>query len=331
MNFIDTKICKSKTINIVDLLNEINPRDVREEIISGLTSDKKHISSKFFYNEKGSKLFEAITQLQEYYPTRTEIGILQRVAPKIINGEPHEIIELGSGDCKKISLFLDAIPNHLIGQTTYKPLDVSSSAILQSAKELSQRFPGLNILGYGADFTSQFSQIPRSVPALICFLGSTIGNFNPEESVHILKIIRKNMLSNDRFLLGLDLAKPTEILHAAYNDSKGITADFNKNILASINSYIQSNFDENDFDHHAFFNKIESRVEMHLIANTDVVINSPFLKQPLNILKGKNIHTENSYKFSIKDIEQMADKSGLKIKDIYTDNKEWFALVEFIR
>ena len=169
------------------------------------------------------------------------------------------------------------------------------------------------------------------MPALICFLGSTIGNFNPEESIHILKNIRKNMLSNDHFLLGLDLVKPTEILHAAYNDSKGITADFNKNILASINSYIQSDFDENDFDHHAFFNKEESRVEMHLIAKNDIEINSPYLKQAIKISKGENIHTENSYKFSIKDIEQMADKSGLKIKDIYTDDKEWFALVEFIR
>lgn len=329
MNFIDTDIIKSETINIVNLLNEFQLEDIQQEIIEGLQADKKSISSKFFYDKKGSILFEDITHLNEYYPTRTEISILQKIAPELINGEPIEIIELGSGDCKKASLLLEAIPMHLRKQSIYKPIDVSISTLMNSAQQLSRKFLTINILAYGADFTKQLHLIPRSMPALICFLGSTIGNFNPKSSLELLKSIRKNMLASDRFILGIDLLKSTEILQAAYNDSKDITANFNKNILSAINAYIQSDFDENDFDHHAFFNKEKSRIEMHLIAKDDLKIRSPFFKKSLYISKGEHIHTENSYKFSIEQITQLAFNANLKIKNIHTDNKEWFALIEF--
>ena len=329
MNFIEADIYKSETIKLVNLLKEIRIEDIQQEIVEGLLADKKWISSKFFYNEKGSQLFEKITHLDEYYPTRTEISILKDTAPELLDGNPCEIIELGSGDCKKASLIVEAIPDYLRSQCTYKPIDVSLSAIMESAKGLSEKFPTLNILGYGADFTKQFNQIPRSIPALICFLGSTIGNFDPQISLELLKTIRENMIAGDRFLLGVDLIKSKDVLHAAYNDSEGVTAAFNKNILSAINSYIQSDFDETNFGHHAFLNEEESRIEMHLIANIDVKINSPFFIQPLKIPKGESIHTENSYKFSIENIKKMADKSELKIKNIHIDENDWFALVEF--
>lgn len=329
MNFIETDSYTSETITLINLLKEFTIEDIRQEIIIGLSADKKWISSKFFYDEKGSKLFEDITHLKEYYPTRTEINILQKMAPDLINDEPLEIIELGSGDCKKASLILHAIPDHLRKQSIYKPIDVSMSAIMQSAKKLSKQFQALNILGYGADFTKQFDQIPRSMPALICFLGSTIGNFTPEIATELIQTISANMLSSDRFLLGVDLIKSKDILHAAYNDSEGVTAAFNKNILTAINSYIGSDFDENHFDHYAFFNEHESRIEMHLIAKTDVQVNSPCLNQPLKISKGEAIHTENSYKFSLPQIHKLSRDSNLKIKDIHSDENNWYALIEF--
>jgi len=321
---------KEGKVSIKNLLQETGLDELRAEIISGLTSKQKFISSKYFYNEKGSQLFKQITHLEEYYLTRTEKNILKRIATDLVQDiKNHDIIELGSGDCSKINILLETIPVNVLETINYIPVDVSRSAILKSISSLKKRHPVLTIDGYFADFTNQLDQIPRERPALICFLGSTIGNFDPENSLILIKRIIKNMLKGDIFLLGLDLIKQEQVLYDAYNDPHGVTADFNKNILNAVNDIIDSNFDTRDFNHKAFFNHKKSRIEMHLMANTHVSVNSPFIEDPLIVQNGETIHTENSYKYSMKNIHEIAQCTELKVNAIHSDTKNGFVLVEF--
>ncbi len=329
MNFTNTAISQKKSVRIKNLLPEMGIDLIRMEIVEGLTSGKKRISSKYFYDTRGSGLFRDITFQPEYYPTRTEKSILTQIAPKLMNGNSSmEIIELGSGDCSKISILFHAVNgNH--HHISYIPVDVSESAIEESARELMVRFPRLKIDGYVADFMRQLQQVPRSEkPRLICFFGSTIGNFSMKDSRDILQNLAEGLIPGDSLLVGFDLVKPVEILNAAYNDSKGITQKFNKNILNAVNNIIGSDFQCDDFDHYSAFNKEKSRVEMHLVANKTCMVNSPFFDKPLLFVEGEKIHTENSYKFSVPAIEDLIENTGLKISDIFTDSNKWFALVK---
>ncbi len=169
----------------------------------------------------------------------------------------------------------------------------------------------------------------RERSALICFFGGTIGNFEWDASLELLQNISRQMKSGDILLMGMDLVKPEDILYAAYNDAPGVTAEFNRNILNTVNALIQSDFQPDDFDHLAFFNSEKSRIEMHLVARCDLAIHSPFLPEPLTLLKGESIHTENSHKYSPGHIREMAAASGLQLKHTHTDKKGWFALTEF--
>lgn len=331
MNYLDTDVSISKKIQIINHLKEVRLADIRNEIITGLQAPEKYISSKFFYNKKGSMLFEEITRLKEYYPTRTEKEILKKMAPYFMNQAYEEFIELGSGDSSKAHIFMENLSADQLKNFTYKPIDVSYSALLKSAKNLHGDFPDLAIEAYVTDFTSNLKLVKRLKPALFCFLGSTIGNFEPEMIVQLLKNIGQNMQKSDVFLLGIDLVKPHRILHDAYNDAQGVTATFNKNILQSVNKFLETSLDENDFEHYAFFNETKSRIEMHLISKKDILIRSPFLHLPIEIKKREHIHTENSYKFSFSSIAEFQHQSNLKIKNMYTDEKKWFALVEFTR
>ena len=331
MNFTSAEVVKKEKYTLKNLLPEMGIDHVHEEIMTGLSCKKKYISSKYFYDKIGSELFEAITKLEEYYPTRTEKSILRQIAPELMNRNSSlEIIELGSGDCSKISILFDAVEKDTLEHLTYVPVDVSESAIEQSANDLAKRHPLLSINGYVLDFMQQLNEIPRSgKPRLICFFGSTIGNFSTKDAQNIIKKLSEEIVPGDSLLVGFDLEKPDEILHAAYNDSKGITLKFNKNILNSINSIMQSDFCESDFDHHAVYNPEKSRVEMHLIANKKCEINSPYLKHALPIEKGEKIHTENSNKFTLSAIEELTNNTNLSIDKTYTDPKNWFALVQF--
>ncbi|MDX2431657.1 MAG: L-histidine N(alpha)-methyltransferase [Bacteroides sp.] len=330
MNFVNEDVVTLNRTSITNLLQEIGPEEVREEIIAGLTSEKKHISSKYFYNKAGSELFEEITSLEEYYPTRTEMAILERIAPDLMKAcEDYDIIELGSGDSSKISVLFKATSVFQSGQIHYLPLDISQPAIQRSAEELVKSFPNINIDGYAVDFTSQFELVSRDRPALICFFGGTIGNFEWEASLELLQNISRQMKKGDILLLGMDQVKPEHILHAAYNDERGITAAFNRNILNTVNEMIESDFREADFEHLAFFNKELSRIEMHLVARRDLMVQSPFLHEPLFFQKGEAIHTENSHKYSRKHIHEMARAAGLRLNRTHTDEKGWFALSEF--
>ncbi len=330
MNFSETGILQQEKVRIKNLLPDIGIEQARQEIIDGLSSKDPSISSKFFYDEKGSLLFEEITQLKEYYPTRTEKGILKAIAPEFMNrNRSFEIIELGSGDCSKISILLKAAERNM-PHIKYIPVDFSQSAISDSANILSERYPELEIDGYVADFIHQLNLIPHSEKdRIVCFLGSTIGNFNKTEAKEIIKNLSKGILKNDTLLLGFDLVKPEEVLHAAYNDSLGVTEQFNKNILNVVNGIIQSDFNLDAFEHRAFFNPEQSRIEMHLCAIKDVEINSPFFEQTIHLKEGDSIHTENSHKFTRESIYELIDEAGLEIKRFHTDSDNWFALVEF--
>lgn len=333
MNFNETGIFQQQKVKIKNLLPKIGIEQARKEIISGLTSEICHISSKYFYDETGSELFVEITELEEYYPTRTERNILENIAPELMNRNiSFEIIELGSGDCSKISILLSAVERNNLQNITYLPVDFSNSAVEKSSNELSSRFPEIEINGYVADFIHQLDLIQHSSkPRLICFLGSTIGNFAKQESNEMMQNLANSILDGDSLLIGFDLVKPESVLLPAYNDSKGVTKAFNLNILNVVNKIIKSDFNTENFKHHSYFNKEKSRIEMHLEANQNCVVNSLFLKEHLQFKEGDSIHTENSHKFTLSSIQELAINSKLKIKNFHADPKEWFALVEFVK
>ena len=316
---------------MIDSMLEVATRDeILSEIIHGLQSGQKYISSRFFYDERGSSLFERITNLPEYYPTRTEKSILRMVAPEVTAGSAViDLVELGSGDCSKISILLDAIPGERIPGTRYYPIDISEWAIVRSARILAGMYPELQVRGILADFMKHLDSLPGQDKRLICFFGSTIGNLTREQAIGFLAGIRENMLQGDSLLLGLDMVKETAVLEAAYNDAKGITETFNRNILYVVNGIAGTGFHPESFRHVAFYNHHEQRIDMHLEAMNEMEVGSPHFAVPLKIMKGETIHTENSHKFTPGDIDQLADRSGLEVKKIHTDPNGWFSLVHF--
>jgi L-histidine N-alpha-methyltransferase len=301
-------------------------------ILDGLTSDHKNISSRYFYDEIGSKLFEEITFLPEYYLTRTEKNILKQacfqIAGKLKDGD---IIELGSGGSSKISLLLESIPEAYRGSVRYIPVDVNQVAIENSAKILINKFPGLKIHGVVADFEKQLNRIPGGAKKLICFFGSTIGNLSRKESQKFMADLGRILQTGGMLLLGVDMVKSKDMLEKAYNDSQKITEKFNRNILNVINNLVGTNFEPALFDHIAFYNEDHSRIEMHLKAMESMEISSPHLKDKIIIRKGETIHTENSHKFTSKHIDDLARAGGLEIKKIFTDNNKWYSLIQFFK
>jgi L-histidine Nalpha-methyltransferase len=331
MNSPDLAVQIKPYLTIRNFLSSENQTDLLHEILNGLKSKQKYISSRFFYDDKGSALFEEITALQEYYPTRTETAILKQSANDIL-GEftDLDIIELGSGDCTKISILLDAVHKDKIGHINYIPVDVSEAAVLKSADMLSLKYRGLKIHGLLADFIKHLERLPGEKNRLICFFGSTLGNLKRKQAAEFLMNIKRIMNPGDRLLLGLDMVKDRNTIHEAYNDSQGITAQFNMNILNVMNETIQTDFNPRNFEHHAYYNEAESRMEMHLKALKDMVISSPLFSDKIAIKTGETIHTENSHKFTLADIQRFEMLTGLKMKHIYTDERKWFSLVNFI-
>ena len=329
MNFENETVLSQGRISIRSLLPEIGTEELRKEIISGLFAAQKFISSKYFYNDAGSVLFEEITHLEEYYPTRTEKSILRRIAPDLMKKyTSYDVVELGSGDCSKIAILLSAALAADSGNIHYMPLDFSESAIRNSATGLKEIHSKVNIEGYVVDFTSQFGLIQLDRPSLICFFGSTIGNFDRSSSLELMKNIGDNMKQGDVLLMGMDMVKPEPVLHAAYNDKRGVTAAFNKNILSTVNDILDSDFNPDNFEHLAAFNKRKARMEMHLVAVKDTTVHSPYFRTDLTLKKGERIHTENSHKYTSKDIQEFARVANLNISNIHTDDNNWFTLVE---
>jgi L-histidine Nalpha-methyltransferase len=316
-------------IEIVNSIRENFQADIEKDIYTGLTAARRYIPSKYFYDSRGSVLFELICSLQEYYQTRTELAILHDTAPEIMAGfGSGYLIELGSGSNTKIRTLLDAAacPQDIC----YMPIDVSESALFGAARELLSIYHFLKVRGMVADFTKHIGEIPRDRDKLLVFFGSTIGNFDEENRRRLLKSIARLMGPEDRFLIGIDMIKPKGVLERAYNDLRGVTAEFNKNILNVVNRELGADFDTGHFDHLAYFDEDKERVEMHLRANRRVSVAIGQLGIRIPFEKDETIHTEICTKFSRQSAARMADDAGLKIRRWFTDSKEWFSLIELV-
>jgi len=327
MDYSEAVAIKINKIQIENFLPDIGIEQTRKDIFDGLKRKDKAISSKFFYDERGSDLFEQITYLPEYYPTRTEKIILNDLQLDFLSSFTNlNIIEIGSGDPSKISLLLNKIPKTNQSGLNYIPIDISASAIEYSGKKLIELFPQISIYGLVADFTKQLNIIPQKSNRMFCFLGSTIGNFTPEQADKFMLDMSKIVKQDEYFLLGFDNIKDIKILEKAYNEEQGITAKFNLNVLNVINKITETNFNTSDFRHIAFYNKHKNRIEMHLEALKEVKITSKHFINDIIIKKGERIHTENSHKFDKTIIERLANKAKFHVENVFTDKNNWFSV-----
>jgi L-histidine N-alpha-methyltransferase len=299
-------------------------RDVR----IGLTRRQKQIPSKYFYDHQGSLLFEEITRLPEYYLTRAERRLLERWMPPLMRQlAPTSLVELGAGSGEKTRLILAAMRNAGSGRT-YLPIDVSAEFLDQSAERLRADLPWLAVSPVIADFTEGFvASIPRDGRALFAFLGSTIGNLEELEAVAVLRHVRRAMRSGDRFLLGADLwTKPVPRIEAAYNDSAGVTAEFNRNILRVVNRELGAQFDPDAFEHRAPWSWAHHRIEMHLEARRDLRVPVPGLGI-VGLRAGETILTEICGKYDRSLLEGMLGAAGLAIEHWCVDPVDQYAIL----
>lgn len=294
-----------------------------DDILSGLRQPQKQLPSKYFYDERGSRLFEEITRLEEYYPTRTETEILEQHIEGIADciGANAMMIELGSGSSKKTRMLLDRLSLH-----AYVPVDISENYLLKVVSQLRRDYPEISIIPVFADYTFPF-EIPSMggdcKRQVVFYPGSTIGNFRPAQAKHFLEMIASLTDDHSGMLVGVDLKKDTDVLEAAYNDARGITADFNKNILARINRELDADFDMDAFNHKAFYNEEEGRIEMHLVSTEKQHIRID--GQDIYLEKGESIHTENSYKYSLDDFEALVS-NWYSVERVWTDDNDYFSL-----
>jgi len=299
------------------------------DVVRGLGSAQKCIPSKYFYDAYGSRLFEQICCLPEYYLTRTELALLLQSAKDLIGGfHDGDIVELGSGANWKIRILLDAVNISQRATIRYIPVDVSEDALLAATKGLAGLYPELKITCIVADFSRDLHRIPADRDKLVMFLGSTVGNLDRDETRAFFQALACNLCPADRFLLGMDMVKPVEIMEAAYNDSQNVTAEFNKNILRVLNRELGANFRLDDFEHVAFFNRQLSQIEMHLRSKRRAVVRFPGLNWTVTFERGETIRTEISRKFTRSEIEKSVEEAGLVASRWYSDSRGWFSIAE---
>ena len=325
----------SKRLKIMNYMRDTFQSDISRDVLQGLTCCQKTIPSKYFYDGYGSRLFEEICGLPEYYQTRAEVSILKSSATHMVRDlREADIIELGSGSNLKIRTLLDACIRSCKADICYMPVDMSESALVGSSVELLDSYPDLKIVGIVSDFTKHIGKITagrQGRQKLFVFFGSTIGNFSGEARIGLLKSVAEMMGPGDRFLLGIDMIKPVEVIERAYNDSMGVTAKFNKNILNVLNRELNADFAPSNFDHVAFYRASEKQVEMHLRANRSVLAEINGLGIQVSMEKGETIHTEICRKFSRESAWAMAEEAGLRIDGWYSDPQGWFFIVELVR
>jgi L-histidine N-alpha-methyltransferase len=296
-------------------------RDVRQ----GLTKSPKELSPKYFYDERGSELFEEITQLPEYYLTRAERSLLeQRISGIIAAVRPCSLVELGAGSANKTRLIIDAMRASGCAEC-YVPIDVSKDFLEATGLQLRADYPDMNITPVVSDITEPFALPALSSPTLMAFLGSTIGNFPREPAIHLLSHVAHTMGPPDRFLLGADLRKDPEIINRAYNDSKGVTAAFNLNILHRLNRELGADFPVNDYEHKAFYSSKQHRVEMHLIVRSAHKVVIPEIGE-IQFREGETIRTELSYKYDRPTLEDILKAAGLVMEKWMPADDGSFAL-----
>jgi L-histidine N-alpha-methyltransferase len=296
------------------------------ELRATLLESPRRIPSKYFYDQRGSELFEEITKLPEYYLTRTERSLLESIADELaVRTGAEELVELGSGAATKTRILLDAM--HRQGNLRlYVPFDVSESEVRRVAEELTREYDELFVHGMVADFTHHLDEIPAGDPRLVILLGSTIGNYRPAAAVELLQRIADPMAVGDFFLLGVDLVKDVDVLEAAYNDSAGITAEFNRNILRVVNRLADGDFEPESYRHLAFFDRENCWIEISLAAASEQRARLEALDLTLSIEAGEQIHTEISSKYDRPAVEKMLVAGGFRLAEWYTDPDQLFAL-----
>lgn len=297
-------------------------KDVRE----GLTLQSKSLPSIYFYDDHGSALFEEITQLPEYYLSRAETTILETYANDIIAAvHPDELVEIGAGYARKTQLLLTAIHEREAGNV-YVPIDVSEAALVHAGGNLTDTYPWLHVRGYLGDFGSDLDAVPRHGRRLVAFLGSTIGNLSLEQRTGFFRSIGSMLTDGDGFLLGVDLMKDESLLIAAYNDSAGVSAAFNKNVLTVVNRELDGDFDPDAFDHETRLVTATGCMEQSLRANRDIVAKLGAIDLTIHMDKGEAIHTEWSCKFTRRQVMEEFAVAGLEMCDWWTDPADQFAL-----
>ena len=293
------------------------------DVIDDLSRQPKRLSPKYFYDTKGSELFEAITRLPEYYPTRIELGILRERAGEISAMVPAgaALVEFGAGATTKVRLLLNGCA---VG--AYVPVDISGDFLRAQAEALGQDFPGLDVYPVAADFTAPFA-LPGAVtamPKVGFFPGSTLGNLEPHEAHAFLRSARDILGQGAQMVIGVDLEKDERVLHRAYNDAAGVTARFNLNVLHRINRELGGNFDLSAFTHRAIYNRERHRIEMHLISTKAQQVR--VLDRSFSFHPGESIHTENSYKYSLERFTALANGSGWTRRGSWTDAERMFSV-----
>jgi L-histidine Nalpha-methyltransferase len=302
--------------------------DYTWEVTTGLTTRPRRLPCKLFYDERGSSLFEEITRLPEYYLTRTELQILQQNAINIVLavGSPVSMVELGAGTAAKTMTLLHAASRRQM-RLKYFPVDISPSALNEARRRVRSKFSGALVRAVVTDFEHGFRFL-REIPErrLVLYLGSSIGNFEHDEAIALLKRVRENLCPGDVLLLGTDMAKSPKILIPAYDDPAGVTAEFNKNVLLRINRELGANFDLGGFRHVAEWNPVRSRIEIYLESQRPQTVRIRATNAAVHFVAGERIHTENSHKYSRDGIERMLCVSGFKLEKSWFDPRKWFGL-----
>lgn len=296
---------------------------LRDEVLDGLRRAPRAIPPKFFYDERGSALFDQICNQPEYYQTRTEMDILRACVPELVKviGEECVLVELGSGASKKVRLLLEGLrPSGYVG------VDISKEFLLSSTSRLASDYPWLEVHAACVDFTHGL-EIPHCEDKLhkvAFFPGSSIGNFDPDDARHLLKDIGELVGPGGHLLIGVDLKKDVQILNDAYNDAAGVTAAFNKNLLTRIRTELNSDLDPHYFDHYAFYNPLLGRIEMHLISRIAQTVTIE--GQAFAFARGEGIHTENSYKYTVAGFGELAADAGYRQQAVWTDAQSLFSV-----
>ena len=302
-------------------------RNLAEDVLAGLVNPPRKLPPKYFYDERGSILFDRICDTQEYYPTIVEDALLSRSARDIIQKiAPDHILELGSGTSRKTRHLFRAYQDR--SGVIYWPFDVCREVLVETAEALAIEYPQLDVRPLLGDYSAGLEYLPQlSGRSLYVFLGSTLGNFEEEEAITLLRELSKRMSVQDRLLLGVDRVKPADILRAAYDDSMGLTAAFNRNLLCVLNRELKGDFKPDAFLHRAVYNDEASRIEMYLVARMQQEVNLESLKLKLEFSEGESILTEISRKFTLESVEQLLSKAGLRLEEHYTPENECYSLL----
>jgi L-histidine Nalpha-methyltransferase len=319
-------------VTIDDHLDAAHERGLAEDVLDGLTRPFKELPPKHFYDAHGCELFDRITELPEYYPTRTERAILQERAEAIVAvTDAAELVELGSGSAAKTRVLLDAMARrpHPPGLRRYIPFDVAESVVRASAEALVEEYPGLRVHGVIGDFERHLDRIPpptAGAPRVVALLGGTIGNFPPGSRRRLLREIAALLGPDDHLLLGTDLVKDPAVLEAAYDDAAGVTAEFNRNVLRVLNRELGADFPLDDFEHVAFFDRRNEWIEMRLRARRACTVRIGALGLDVELREGEEIRTEISAKFTPARVREDFAAAGLRLAGWHTDAQERFAL-----